>query len=102
MDRRSARPADGLLAVLRFAGTLLAPLVPVLLVGAISTLVSIGTIGGSDSCGGCDTQPTWAKVGLYVFEIGLIIWLIYAVVLVAGHLRVVHQKRARASGGPGR
>lgn len=46
-------------------------------------LASITSIGGSDSCGGCDTTPGWASVGMVVFGAALVLWLVYAAVLIA-------------------
>jgi hypothetical protein len=56
-------------------------LVPILLVGGVSTIAAIGSIGASDSCDGCDTTPGWASVGMIAFEVLLGLWVVYAVTL---------------------
>ena len=57
--------------VLRFAGAL----VLILVLGGISTLVAIGSIGASDSCGGCDMTPLWASIGMVTSEALAVLWL---------------------------
>ena len=57
-------------------------LVPILLLLGISFIAEIGSAGASDSCGGCDTSPGWADAGLVAGEILLLLWLIWALILL--------------------
>jgi hypothetical protein len=79
---------------MRVAVRLIVPLVVIFAIGGVSALASISTIAASDSCGGCDTEPTWAKVGEVVFVVGLAVWVLYAVVYVAVLIRRGIHRRA--------
>ena len=66
---------------MRTAGILILLLLAILAMGALSGIAMIGSSAASDSCGGCDATPLWAKVGGEAFLPLLAAWLVYVVVL---------------------
>jgi hypothetical protein len=57
-------------------------LVPILLLGGIAFIAQVGSIGASDGCQGCDTSPPWGNVAEVAAAVLLVVWLIFAVVLL--------------------
>jgi len=54
-------------------------LAAILFLGVVSFAAALGSIVGSDSCGGCEkSTPLWADVGLLASPILLLGWLVVA------------------------
>ena len=52
-------------------------LLAIVILFGMSALAAISGAGASDSCGGCDTQPLWSKIGIAVSPVLLVAWIAY-------------------------
>jgi hypothetical protein len=61
---------------------------------AVAAFAAIASISASDSCGGCDTTPWWAKALWLGAFLALLLWVVAA---LATAVRTVRARRRSAA-----